>query len=972
MRHGEQAVNQVASQLRASVTQQIVQELDSFLAIPHLVNQINYDAIQSGQLNPGDDDALFQHFLQQSHQFPLIDSIFFGHANQAFIGHSDLGTGHHQRMQGGPSLGGTIQFSTVDDDGNTLAIQHTTPGWNTHTRPWYTAAVQAGGPVWGKVFPYHAYPMLALPTSRPVYDTEGELIGVLGNNFFLSEISDFLATLKISDHGQAFILDRKGLIVASSTLPDPFVVVEGQPQRLYSVTSQDPLIRASSQFLLRQYNGYLGDVHLPQQFEFQVDRQRQFVDVVPFRDEVGLDWLVVVVVPERDFMAAIEASRRYTVLLCLLALAVALGLGLITSRWISRPISQVRRAAQAMANGQLHHHLPTSHLGELEQLVVAFNHMAQRIAATVQDLEWSKTDLETANAEIQQQSALFRLMADNMTDLVCLQALDGTYLYISPSVEWTLGYQPSELLGTQVCDWVHPADVPTCHPSASPQVLAGESAKATYRMRHKLGHYLWIETLTRPILNDSGEVIQLQTAARDVTETMRMRKQLQHDALHDSLTGLPNRKLLQDRLELALNRTRRHRHYRFAVLFLDVDRFKVVNDSLGHLIGDELLIEIASRLRNVARPTDLAARLGGDEFILLMEDVADLTEVVNLAEIVLANLRQPLHLSSQEVFTTVSVGIVMGNGTYADASELLRDADIAMYRAKNKGRDGYEVFNSTMHTQAITRLQLETELRRSLLEHPEEFVLHYQPIVDLATAEIQGFETLVRWQHPQRGLVPPNEFIPLAEETGLIIALSYHLMETACRQLRIWQRLHPQAQDLTISVNLAAMQLHSPGLLAHIDDILIRTGLSPRSLVLEITESMLIDDIQTTLAALHALRQRSIALSIDDFGTGYSSLSYLYQFPINHLKIDRSFVSQMQSSPHHHKLVETIITLAHQLGFTAIAEGIESEADVAILRSLACDLGQGYWFGKPQPADVIGQWLAQDPNQMCLGVSGRC
>lgn len=971
MRHGEQAVNDVASQLREATAHRIEHDLQTFLSAPPLINQLTADAIQLGQVDPNDPDALFQHFLQQSHQFPMVDSIFFGHVNGEFVGHSYLGPSDHQWMRGGPSLGNKIQFAQVDGAGTRQEAHHTTADWNTQTRPWYQAAVQAGQPVWGDIFAYHAYPVLALPTSRPVYDGEGTLLGVLGNNFFLPRISDFLATIDISDHGQAFILDRKGLIIASSSLPNPFVVVENRPRPIYSVTSQDPLIRASSQFLLRQYNGYLTDIQQPEQFEFRLNQERQFLEVRPFRDETGLDWLIVVVVPEQDFMAAIDDSRRYTAILCLIALAIALGLGLVTSHWIAQPIGRVRRAAQAIAQGELQQHLPPCRLNELEDLVLTFNTMADRIARTVQDLQKSKADLEAANGEIQQQSILFRLMAENMTDLVCLQSLEGKYLYVSPSVEWILGYQPADWLGTKLCDWVHPSDAIPCRQSSQSSWLSGESTKAAYRMRHKLGHYVWIETLVRPVFNDDGNVIHLQTASRDVTETMRMRKQLQHDALHDSLTGLPNRKLLQDRLEVALHRAHRHRHYRFAVLFLDVDRFKVVNDSLGHLIGDELLIEMASRLRSVARPADLAARLGGDEFILLMDDVADLSEVIHLTETVLASLREPLHLSSQEVFTTVSVGIVMGDSTYTNASELLRDADIAMYRAKHKGRDSYEVFNSAMHTQAISRLQLETEFRRSLLDHPEEFILYYQPIIDLATATIQGFETLVRWQSPQRGIVSPDDFIPLAEETGLIVPLSYHLMESACRQLQAWQDRYPLARSLTISVNLAAMQIHSPRLITHIDEILAHTGLSPQSLVLEITESMLIDDIQATLTVLHALRQRSIALSIDDFGTGYSSLSYLYQFPINHLKIDRSFVSQMQASPHHYKIVETIITLAHQLGFTAIAEGIETQADVNLLRNLGCDLGQGYWFSKPQPAQVIDRWLAETLTQPSLMVKGQ-
>jgi diguanylate cyclase (GGDEF)-like protein/PAS domain S-box-containing protein len=967
IRHGQQAVNQVASELRTAITHHIDHKLNVYLATTHRVNQLNYDAIQLGQLDPNDSEALFRHFMQQSESFPEVDSVFFGHSNGEFVGHNQvLGAGGHQLMRGGPGVGGYMQFFEVDQRGQPQRLIQQTPAWVTTTRPWYHAAVQAQQPVWGEIFPYHAYPVLALPTSRPVYDAEGRLLGVLGNNFFLSQISDFLAEMEISEHGQAFILDRDGLIVASSTLPLPFEVVEGKTRRLYSVISDDPLIRASSQMLLRQYGGYFDQIKAPRQFEFRLDRERQFMQVAPFGQDQGLNWLIVVVMPEQDFMASINLNRRYTIGLCMLSLAAALGSGLLTSRWITRSIHGVSRAAEALAQGHFHQSLPASRLEEIERLGQVFNTMATQLESSFNHLQTSKEDLEAANAEIQQQSALFRLMAENMTDLISLHSPEGQYQYVSPSVEWLLGYQPENLLGEHPCSLVHPADAKDCNPGDHPSILAGESIKATYRMRHKLGHYVWIETITRPILNDAGVVVQLQTASRDVTETMRMRKQLQHDAFHDSLTGLPNRKLLQDRLEVALHRTCRHRHYHFAVLFLDVDRFKVVNDSLGHLIGDELLIEIASRLRTVVRPTDLAARLGGDEFIVLLEDVADLAEVITLTEYILTALRRPLQLSSQEVFATVSVGIVMGDNTYQESSELLRDADIAMYRAKGKGRDGYEVFNTGMHEQAIARLQLETELRRALLEHPEEFVLYYQPIIDIPTANVKGFEALVRWQHPQRGLVPPGEFIPVAEETGLITPLSYHLMTTACNQLKTWQVTYPRAADLTISVNLAAVQLHSPNLIPQIDAILSQTGLSPRHLVLEITESMLIDDIETTLAALHALRQRAIAISVDDFGTGYSSLSYLYQFPLNHLKIDRSFVSQMQTSPHHHKIVETIVTLAHQLGLKAIAEGIETQEQLSTLRRLSCDQGQGYWFGRPQPPSAIEAWLHQAIGQYCL------
>ncbi|MFQ4135159.1 putative bifunctional diguanylate cyclase/phosphodiesterase, partial [Nodosilinea sp. PGN35] len=386
---------------------------------------------------------------------------------------------------------------------------------------------------------------------------------------------------------------------------------------------------------------------------------------------------------------------------------------------------------------------------------------------------------------------------------------------------------------------------------------------------------------------------------------------------------------------------------------------KVVNDSLGHLIGDELLMEVASRLKRVLRPTDLAVRLGGDEFIVLLEDIGHFAMAQALAEQLLETLRQPFQLSSHQMFATVSLGLVMGDDRYQTASELIRDADTAMYRAKAGGRDGYQTFDRGMHESAIARLTLETELRRALLHHPEEFVLYYQPIVDLQTAAVKGFEALVRWQHPQRGLIMPSEFISVAEETGLIVPLSYWLLELVCSQMAAWQSTYRQAKGLTVSVNLSALQLHSAGLLGRVDEILQETELLPRSLVLEITESMLIDNIDDTIHVLNGLRQRGIALSIDDFGTGYSSLSYLYRFPISSLKIDRSFVSQMETSPSHETIVHTIINLGRQLGFQAIAEGIETPQQVNTLKRLGCDYGQGYWFGKPQAAAAVELWLTQ-------------
>ncbi|MBW4482242.1 MAG: EAL domain-containing protein [Tildeniella torsiva UHER 1998/13D] len=961
MRHGQRAVNEVASQLRSTVSHHIEQEMQNLLATSHLVNQMNYDAIALGQVDPTDSEALFRHFMRQSRTFPHIDSIMFGNANGEFVGHTNLGQQAHQRMQAGPSLGNHIQFVEVDPaTGQTTRIVSSTPNWNTSTRPWYRAAVQAKGPVWGEIFPYHAYPVLALSASRPVYGDDGKLIGVLGNNFFLTHISNFLRGIPISEHGQAFIVERSGLLVATSNDAKSFTVVDGRPRRAYSVTSPDPRIRASARLLLNQSGGEWGSI-APQQTEFWLDRERQFMQVVPLSDGYGLDWLIVVVMPESDFMGEIETNRRNTIALCALALAGAIASGLYTSRWITRPLTAFSSASQAIAEGNLNQTIGHTGLQELEGLALAFNRMATRLESSFSDLQRSKAQVEQANAAIQQQAALFRLMAENMSDLVCLHGVDGRYLYVSPSVEWLLGYTPEDLIGLQPCSLVHPDDLDQCqtHLQAVTTVQAPERAPMLYRMRHRRGHYIWLETFTRPIVDAIGAVVQIQTASRDVTDQVRLRRQLQHDACHDSLTGLPNRKQLQERLEMALKRAHQQSQYRFALLFLDIDHFKVVNDSLGHLIGDELLMEVASRLKAVLRPNDLAVRLGGDEFIVLLEDVGHFEMAQAMAEQLLETLRQPFQLSSHQMFATVSLGLVMGDARYQTSLELIRDADTAMYRAKAGGRDGYQMFDSGMHDRAIARLTLETELRRALLNHPEEFVLYYQPIVDLQTAAVTGFEALVRWQHPQRGLIMPGEFISVAEETGLIAPLSYWLLELACRQMATWQRIYYQAKELTVSVNLSALQLHNTGLLSRVDEILQTTGILSASLVLEITESMLIDNIDDTIHVLNGLRRRGIALSIDDFGTGYSSLSYLYRFPINNLKIDRSFVSQMQTSPGHETIVHTIINLGRQLGFRAIAEGIETPQQVNTLKRLGCDYGQGYWFGKPQAAADIETWLAQ-------------
>jgi diguanylate cyclase (GGDEF)-like protein len=438
-----------------------------------------------------------------------------------------------------------------------------------------------------------------------------------------------------------------------------------------------------------------------------------------------------------------------------------------------------------------------------------------------------------------------------------------------------------------------------------------------------------------------------------------MEKQLIHDALHDSLTGLPNRALFMKRLEQELKRCKQYDNCGFAVLFLDLDRFKIVNDSVGHLIGDRLLIEIARRLEVCLRGTDTVARLGGDEFTILLEEIRDIQEATVVANRIYQSLNLPFHIDGYELFTSASIGIALSSNGYEKPEDILRDADLSMYSAKEQGKARYEVFDRSMYDRALKRLHLETDLRRGL--ERQEFIVYYQPIACLTKGTLSGFEALARWQHPKRGLVSPGEFIPIAEETGAIVPLGAWLMREACRQLKEWQIKYSHHSPLKISVNLSGKQIVQTNLIEQIDSILEETGLEGRDLKLEITESILMENLEAATKVLLALRERKIKLSIDDFGTGYSSLSYLHRFPVDTLKIDRSFINEMQENNDNSEIVRAIVSLAHILNMDVIAEGIENPSQLSQLKLLKCEQGQGYYFSKPLSKEEAEELIARDP-----------
>ncbi len=448
-----------------------------------------------------------------------------------------------------------------------------------------------------------------------------------------------------------------------------------------------------------------------------------------------------------------------------------------------------------------------------------------------------------------------------------------------------------------------------------------------------------------------------QNLQSELTQRKLTEDRLAYTSVHDPLTDLPNRVLFIDRLSHAMERAKRHKNFMYAVFFLDLDRFKVVNDSLGHAVGDKLLVESARRLSACIRGEDTVARLGGDEFVILLEDIKDTAEALQVAERIQNNLALPYDLDGHIIFAFASMGIVLSGADYEQPDDIVRDADIAMYRAKGQGLGRYEIFDPTMLDRVMTRLELETDLRKAL--EYQQFVVHYQPILNMTTHRIIGFEALVRWQHPTKGLIPPAEFIPTAEETGLIIPLGYWILDEACRQIHTWNMQYASDPPLTINVNLSIRQCEQPDLVQKISDILRKNKLDASLLKLELTESLIVKDSEFITAMLSEFRELGIQVQIDDFGTGYSSLSYLHTLPIDTLKIDRSFISRLGSKNNGAEIVRTILSLAHNLGMKVIAEGVETEEQLSELTAMDCEYMQGFLFSKAVDNQEAGTLLEQ-------------
>jgi diguanylate cyclase (GGDEF)-like protein/PAS domain S-box-containing protein len=645
---------------------------------------------------------------------------------------------------------------------------------------------------------------------------------------------------------------------------------------------------------------------------------------------------------------------------------ISAGLGVFVAvhltRSITQPINNLVIATRALTAGGLGHTIDVRDKTEFGELASHFNAMSLALKENYEELVREIKERKETEEALRESEERYALAARGANDGLWDWSIRNNTVYYSFRWKSMLGFDDAEI-GNTLDEWlkrIHPDDREQVEAKISAHISSqSPQFECEYRMLHQDGSYRWLLNRGVAARDPDGKAHRMAGSQTDITARKMAEEQLLYDAFHDALTGLPNRALFLDRLEHVIASAKRRPAHIYGVLFMDLDRFKVINDSLGHSVGDKLLIEVGARLKACLRPGDTVARLGGDEFAILLDGIADAADAEDITRRLEQILGAPYTIQGHEVITGQSIGIALRTDRYELPEQILRDADIAMYEAKSKGRARHEFFDTRMHASIIDRLQLESDLRIAV-EHHDGFVLHYQPIISLKEHQLIGFEALVRWNHRTRGMIYPLEFISLAEETGMIVPLSDWILREACRQLSDWRTKFPMREPLRMSINVSSRLLLLPSFVDTVTQVLREYQLDPGSLAIEVTESMLMEHTNEALDSMARLQQAGVHIHIDDFGTGYSSLSYLHSFPVNALKIDRSFIERMSPDNENQEIVRTIIALAQSLKLDVIAEGVELNHQLMAITGLDCRYGQGFLFSKPLSADAMDRWIRSE------------
>jgi diguanylate cyclase (GGDEF)-like protein/PAS domain S-box-containing protein len=783
--------------------------------------------------------------------------------------------------------------------------------------------------------------------------------GVIAARMDMSVLSDVVKQMQLGKRGRVYIVSGDGHVLAHT---DPKVIT--QNINLWSNPKMKELLQNPKTVYMGEYLSFQGDL------------------VIGAREPIsGTTWQVVAEVPVDE---AFSGTRGSLIAILFASLTAIFLTSFILIRGLKsmffEPMEALRKGAETFGSGDFSYRITTPRQIEVATVADSFNLMANQLQGRDEELATQRKLLEkeinekedveenlialnqTLESRVMERTRELSIMNDQLKQLsskytslvehipaVTYEAQVGSSLtatFISPQIEQLTGYTVQEWLGDKKL-WrkvIYHEDRTRVLAEYENSQVFDKQIKIEYRMQHKDGTIIWVRDQAIFIRDETGNPLYIQGVLMDITGSKQAEDQLVYSAFHDMLTNLPNRALFMDRLKSAIIRAKRTPEFHFAVLFIDLDNFKMVNDTLGHAFGDQLLITLADSISSCLRSGDTVARIGGDEFVILLEDVRSEDDVTHVVERITFEIKRPVHVEGQDIFTSPSIGIVMNTDQYDQASDILRDADIAMYRAKSLGKSQFVVYDPSLRINSASSLELEGEMHKAIDQ--DEFFLLYQPIIDLTTDRISGFEALLRWNHPQRGVLTPAEFISIAEDSGMIVPIGYWVIREACRQCVEWQKEYQSTPPLSINVNLSSRQFMAPDLAEDITGILEETGLAPEFLGLEIVEDIFISIGKGAIPILTKLKALGIRLQIDDFGKGYSTFTYLPQFPINTIKIGRSFINRIMSNGSL-DVVQAMVHFAHDLGMTAVAEGIETKEQLAQLKDMNCPMGQGFYLGRP-------------------------